>query len=63
MGISKVPNPTGKNPVKKLINHDQFWVWHIATLIRYSKSTDTLELSTHADGTATRSKTNSMVNF
>ncbi len=35
----------GKNPVKKLINYDQFWVQHIATLIRYSKSADTLELS------------------
>ncbi len=46
-----------KNTVKKLINHDQFGVCQIATLIRYSKSTDALELSTHAVGNTTHTKT------
>ncbi len=32
----------------KLFNHDQFWVWHITTLIRDLMSSDTLELSTTA---------------
>ncbi len=60
MDISQVPNSTKKS---KLINHDQFWVWHIGTLVRYSKSNDALELSTHAAGNATCSKTNSMSYF
>ncbi len=34
-----------KNPVKNLINHDQFGVWHIAALLRHYNSTDILELS------------------